>query len=728
MQRKRRANQVGIAPPAGEIDVTVYYRGGGDFGQELSALAESYGVEWVGDGCMMTGDDAGECDIQWGGFPTKKAAAEFGRKAKEIILRWQGTFLRAEVQGFLEGPGEIVDLMTVQGPARETGWKPDETGFASAGEWMHDDEDTYYPERRAIYDLARERAACLVAEQYPESVQAALDAGETFFVEKRRRLERDCLPAGRSRAQRAGRKGYARGNVFRLLTSITDNILSGLIARLGPYLEEIPGIDREIMEPGEQVVAGPPVDGVTIRINRAEGTSAMLDRGHGRALAHSFDEASAALSRMAREDPPPEGGGYDKVDIEVEWPDGFVKRARFDLEYRHRYGTNLLRELRQEAEFWLGRWCPPHMTEEEYRGLLQRMPITAEQRGYYQDLLARLARGEHGNGTTAGPRAKTKKRKSRPRKKRIPKGYQSKWEWYADVLRKIGKLENYRAVEAGEDGRKAGFRYRAFIQNAQRVENLPDTLEIYDLEEDLRDAKIGPAAIEVISELETTGRSSRLEDLEQELGAELAEILAIEGVGPVTAKKILEGEVDRPEAKAAGGRIPLSKAKKIAEELKAKLKDEFQRSLKVEIAGSVRREDRSAKDVDILLGDVEAADVKDFVNDYAEQVVQAGRKRIDFVYKGIPVNFLIVNPEDAPDGDFKSTYAAALLHFTGPAGFNQRMRKAALQQGMKLNEYGLWFRATPDERATPPKDPSEKAIFKALKQPNYTPRGRTRLD
>ena len=42
--------------------------------------------------------------------------------------------------------------------------------------------------------------------------------------------------------------------------------------------------------------------------------------------------------------------------------------------------------------------------------------------------------------------------------------------------------------------------------------------------------------------------------------------------------------------------------------------------------------------------------------------------------------------------DLASSEISNLMDFTGSGGFNRIMRKWAMQQGYKLNEYGLWKR------------------------------------
>ena len=70
---------------------------------------------------------------------------------------------------------------------------------------------------------------------------------------------------------------------------------------------------------------------------------------------------------------------------------------------------------------------------------------------------------------------------------------------------------------------------------------------------------------------------------------------------------------------------------------------------------------------------------------------------------------------------------AAILYFTGSGEFNRIMRKWAIQQGYKLNEYGLWKRIGEGKITKDTKfsfcscSDSEEMIFKELNMPYLTP-------
>jgi hypothetical protein len=67
------------------------------------------------------------------------------------------------------------------------------------------------------------------------------------------------------------------------------------------------------------------------------------------------------------------------------------------------------------------------------------------------------------------------------------------------------------------------------------------------------------------------------------------------------------------------------------------------------------------------------------------QVNWLGEQKTQIVIDGHKVDFRVSSPKG---------WGAALLYFTGPAGYNIGMRMRAKKLGMKLNEYGIFDRAT----------------------------------
>jgi hypothetical protein len=113
----------------------------------------------------------------------------------------------------------------------------------------------------------------------------------------------------------------------------------------------------------------------TISIERAEGTDE--DCRAGRGVHTSWANAEAHIKRMART--APEGGGYDKTDIKVEWVDGESYAWRFDMTREHATDpAPLANELRDDFSFWAGRRCPDYLDAADYLNLRERFAEYAE--------------------------------------------------------------------------------------------------------------------------------------------------------------------------------------------------------------------------------------------------------------------------------------------------------------------------------------------------------------
>jgi DNA polymerase (family 10) len=89
-------------------------------------------------------------------------------------------------------------------------------------------------------------------------------------------------------------------------------------------------------------------------------------------------------------------------------------------------------------------------------------------------------------------------------------------------------------------------------------------------------------------------------------------------------------------------------------------------------------------DIDLLaVGTDGAAIARHFVGfpRFREILAQGDTRCSAVLDSGLQVDLRVVPPE---------SFGAALLYFTGPKAFNIELRRRALGQGMKLNEYGLY--------------------------------------
>lgn len=127
-----------------------------------------------------------------------------------------------------------------------------------------------------------------------------------------------------------------------------------------------------------------------------------------------------------------------------------------------------------------------------------------------------------------------------------------------------------------------------------------------------------------------------------------------------------------------------------------------------EIAGSIRRGAADTKDLDIVVtGDPQQALY--LLKQAKTAVKAAGASKIQFEYKGIPVDLIF-----APTGLF----GAFMLSWTGPRELNVMMRAKAKNMGYVLNDSGL-YAANGEPVAT-----NERDIFTALHLPYLEPNQR----
>ena len=68
----------------------------------------------------------------------------------------------------------------------------------------------------------------------------------------------------------------------------------------------------------------------------------------------------------------PADGSYDKCDVTVKWADGTSFKFRFDLNSTHTQEHSPVRdELYRTLTFYAGRERPSHLSEQQYKTLLQ---------------------------------------------------------------------------------------------------------------------------------------------------------------------------------------------------------------------------------------------------------------------------------------------------------------------------------------------------------------------
>jgi DNA polymerase (family 10) len=260
------------------------------------------------------------------------------------------------------------------------------------------------------------------------------------------------------------------------------------------------------------------------------------------------------------------------------------------------------------------------------------------------------------------------------------------------------------------------FRIRAYQKAAQNVENLAqDIAEVAGRGELEKIPGIGKDMAVKIKEILETGTLKQLEDLKREIPEGVVALLSIPGLGPKTAKLLFEelgikdvDELERmarehrlqglPGIKAkteenickgievlrkGQERIPLGTVMPLSEEICHRLKAAAPVT-RITVAGSVRRQRETIRDIDILVVSPDPEKVMEkFVTlqQVGEVLAKGATKSSVRTREGIQIDLRVVEPE---------SFGAALCYFTGSKAHNIRIRDRAVRMGLKVNEYGVF--------------------------------------
>ncbi len=191
----------------------------------------------------------------------------------------------------------------------------------------------------------------------------------------------------------------------------------------------------------------------------------------------------------------------------------------------------------------------------------------------------------------------------------------------------------------------------------------------------LRVPGLGPKRVRIL------WHDLEIQTLEQLLqAARDGRIRDLPGFGAKTEQKILDSvQAHLGEAR----RFMLSEAAQYAEPLAAYLR-KVQGVKQVEIAGSFRRMKETVGDLDVLAAAVKSSPVMARFARYEEvkEVMSSGPTRSTVILKnGIQVDLRVLPQE---------SYGAALQYFTGSKAHNIVIRRMAQEQGLKINEYGVF--------------------------------------
>jgi DNA polymerase (family X) len=261
------------------------------------------------------------------------------------------------------------------------------------------------------------------------------------------------------------------------------------------------------------------------------------------------------------------------------------------------------------------------------------------------------------------------------------------------------------------------FRIRAYRNATRTVETLTVPLRKWVLENrSLTDLPgIGKEMANHIREMVETGTLGFRDELLAEVPRSLIELMRLPGLGPKKAKKIHDelkiSSVEELEAAAKEGRIAnlpgfgaksqekilagieeyrqhgsrflLTDAERFVEPLLAYLREtpEVER---LEVAGSYRRRKETVGDIDLLAIASQPIPVMERFRGYpqVDKILMAGDTRSTIVLgSGLQVDLRVVPDE---------CYGAALVYFTGSKEHNVKLRRRAVEKGLRISEYGVF--------------------------------------
>ncbi|HET9022937.1 MAG TPA: helix-hairpin-helix domain-containing protein [Burkholderiaceae bacterium] len=155
---------------------------------------------------------------------------------------------------------------------------------------------------------------------------------------------------------------------------------------------------------------------------------------------------------------------------------------------------------------------------------------------------------------------------------------------------------------------------------------------------------------------------------------------ALRGFGPKTTSHVLRAlATDRTKKE----RVPLADAQRDAGAVLAHLRRAPGISTAV-VAGSLRRQRPTVGDIDLLAAGADGDEIARHFTSFPrfrEVLAQGATKASAVLDSRMQVDLRVVPA---------ASFGAALLYFTGPKAFNIELRKRAIDQGLKLNEYGLY--------------------------------------
>ena len=263
----------------------------------------------------------------------------------------------------------------------------------------------------------------------------------------------------------------------------------------------------------------------------------------------------------------------------------------------------------------------------------------------------------------------------------------------------IQMLESMTRIEAL--GNSSRFKVRAYENAIQSIKCYPKEIETVDEAKQIKG--IGTSIAKRIGELLENGNVDKITKFDKKLLRAVAILTTVAGIGEVMAKRLYDehGISTLTELRKRAKDV-LSPAQQLNLRHRSDLKKRVQReyvkeietllnenSIKGMVVGSYRRGCVDSKDVDYL---VESTVSSDTIIDKLREikilvgVLSQGKFKsmclIRWRKQVIHLDLLLVNK--------KEDYVSMLLYFTGSKDNNIKMRKRAMELGLRLNEHGLF--------------------------------------
>ena len=266
------------------------------------------------------------------------------------------------------------------------------------------------------------------------------------------------------------------------------------------------------------------------------------------------------------------------------------------------------------------------------------------------------------------------------------------------------------------------FKIRSYNKAADEIQNLSSDIgDIYKkdkLKGLLKIPSIGKAIATKLEEYITTGKIHYYEELKEKLPVDVSQFFGLEGIGPKTIKTLygnlgiknisdlekaaLEGKIrsipgfsQKKEElilkkiqffRKSGGRRLIGEVYPLVRRIEERLSGNT--GVKQAVAvGSFRRMKETIGDIDYLVSVISEKDgnniIDYFVNmpEVKEIIGRGSSKAFVKLNNGIDADLLVV-PEES--------FGAAMQYFTGSKEHGVAMRKIAISEGLRLNEWGVF--------------------------------------